>query len=86
MLEQNKHCTSSDSTSWLSSVRYGGIGNYHVSQLRPDVADNYREKALSLFKLYGIAPKDSAVLRTIRLTVSAEYYKAKFESKAGSQT
>lgn len=38
MLQQNKDCTSADSTSWLSGRRYGRVAGHHYTQLKDSAA------------------------------------------------
>lgn len=89
-LEKFKFCTSSDSTSWLSPVRYGNIetvaGTNHIRNLKKEVWSEcfkkYREVHNNNFPLRKMS-SNKKYLGT--LTFSAEQFLEIYKNSAGNQ-
>lgn len=79
MLSKCKHCTSSDSTTWFRSLRFGDIGQYRVE----DLDDNKIADFIGIDKWDRIKSmnRDS----TATLCTSIEMYKRKYQLCAGNQ-
>jgi len=89
-LKELNFCSSSDSSSWISGVRYGSIesfgGKHHINQIKHEVKVNRYEKWLhirnQLFPNFPI-PKD--VLRCGILTFASEQYLQIYSRYGGPQ-
>lgn len=80
MLQRCKFCTSSDSTSWKSGLRYGWIEDYHIS-------DILTEKVISLVgpDIYNFIREYNNETNTNYLCLQVEMLKQKYQSWCGNQ-
>lgn len=85
MLTQCSHCTSADSTSWLSGIRYGNIGRHHIRNFRADIHSQAMQRAAERYKHYGVSPKESRYQRVADQYLSAVIHKRRYANAAGSQ-
>ena len=55
LLEQNKFCTSADSTSWLSANRYGNSGykRYHINDIKPEERVKITPSIIEQYKIFS---------------------------------
>jgi hypothetical protein len=66
ILQQNKFCTSSDSTSYLSSKRYGFLKRNHISGIKPkQVQELVGEQVYNEVRKYNSENNTSMLLLTI---------------------
>ncbi len=87
-LKSLNFCSSADSTSWNSCVRYGFVqlrnGNKgHISSLKKEVYQEYQIKATEYFKIFDAKPTD--IKRSGILAFQANEMKLLYQRYAGSQ-
>lgn len=80
LLQENRFCTSADSSTWTFSRRYGFVKNHHISKIKTDkvralVGDEAYNKMLE----YG----NEANVNSLVLTI--EMLKQKYQVSAGNQ-
>lgn len=81
MLKQNRFCTSSDSTTWVTGKRYGFIkGKYHISGIKTD-----KVKELVGDKVYGKVMEYNKEQNTNFLLLQVMMLKRDYERAAGNQ-
>lgn len=90
LLKQCNFCSSSDSTSWLSPVRYGvidAVGNKkRTKNLRNEVLiDKYKDKVYTLANKYNLNISEKALLNYSILIYQSELLKIKYSNYAGNQ-
>lgn len=88
LLIHNTFCTSADSSSWASSMRYGFIDKNHVSSIRSDAIDKANDAIDNVYKDIGITPEPRKEKR--RQYDAAAFYSAlrcreNYERWCGSQ-
>lgn len=89
MLSDIKFCTTADSTSWLSGVRYGyfndGISQGHMKNFKKELVQK-REKEVAYFlKDYRQDCKASVLLTATQASLCATISKNKYTKLAGNQ-
>lgn len=88
LLKDNKFCTSSDSTSWLSANRYGRMGykQYHVNDIKESARRSIRSKIIKQYNRYS---SDGLTDKKVKYMEDAYFNAAicrkKYESLVGSQ-
>lgn len=91
LLEQNKFCTSADSTSWLSGNRYGNAGykRYHVNDIKQEarnrIAPAIREEYQKYFKYHGVELTDKKLKYMQDAYYAAVFCRSMYEKAAGNQ-
>lgn len=90
LLKQCNFCSSSDSTSWLSPVRYGVIDavgdKKRTKNLRNEVLiDKYKDKIYALANKYNLNISEKALLNYSILIYQSELLKIKYSNYAGNQ-
>ena len=90
LLNQCNFCSTSDSTSWLSPVRYGVIDavgdKKRTKNLKNEMLiDRYKDKIYELANQYNLNITDKALLNYSILIYQAELLKIKYAKFAGSQ-
>lgn len=89
ILEQNKFCTSADSTSWLWGVKSGNINDGfqkgHIRNFKKDLYEERREEIKRLLDARGVTFQDSLLLYTTRASICATICKRSYERVAGPQ-
>lgn len=85
MLEQNRCCTSADSTSWLSGIWYGYLNGKSIQSIKPKYKEKYRHEIERKAALYGYPLNDTKMNRIVSTIVCAEVNKSIYEKAAGSQ-
>ncbi len=91
LLEQNKFCTSADSTSWLSSVRYGNSNykRYNINQLRQEKRLQVRPLLQAEYDKYKTpsmqAMSDKKIKYIEDCYFSAVFCKTMYEKSVGPQ-
>lgn len=91
LLEENKFCTSADSTSWLSGNRYGKAGykDYNTRDIRKDVRQQITPMIMQEYKKYerfclrGLTDKKLNYIQDAYL--SAVFNKRLYEKLCGNQ-
>lgn len=88
LLEDNKFCTSADSTSWLAANRYGRMGykKYHVNDLKQSARNQVKGQIRQQLEKYsGKTPTDATIKYTEDAYFNAVICRKKYESIVGSQ-
>ena len=85
MLKENKECTSADSTSWISGLRYGTVCGKHIDTVKSEVLKNIRKEVLETCDWLGIELEEKALNTCIKFCFCAKYQKRRYESLAGNQ-
>lgn len=85
MIKKCSFCTSADSTSWVSSNRYGRILGNKVSDIRHEKQKEICERAARLLSEIGVTPTNSLSLYFGKYWLSAYLNKKKYAMYAGNQ-
>lgn len=87
LLHECKFCTSADSTSWISSIRYGRMpeAKYHETQIKQSVRDSLIEEIIKRFEEYNKVPTQRYIYRAQTNYVSALICKKKYTEICGNQ-
>ena len=85
LLKTCNFCTSSDSTSYLSSSRYGTLCGYHVSRLSKQLLKEKTEIAHKIIQEAGMSNTEGLFRNTLVKCVSAKIFKIRYEKAAGPQ-
>ena len=89
MIAQNSFCTSADSTSWLSGVKYGwfddGNQKAHINQFRKDLIEQRLSAVRTVTEGRGLDLTDKTLLYGARASLCATICKQKYTRAAGSQ-
>lgn len=91
LLEQNKFCTSADSTSWLSANRYGNSGykRYHTNDIKPEERERVTPMILKEYAKYAhFVPKgltDKKIKYMQDAYFSAVFSRRMYEIAIGNQ-
>lgn len=89
MIAQNCFCTSADSTSWLSGVKYGwfddGNQKAHINQFRKDLIEQRLSAVRTITEGRGLELTDKTLLYGARASLCATICKQKYTRAAGSQ-
>ena len=89
MLKDISFCTTADSTSWLSGVRYGyftdGVNKGHISTFRQDRVDARARQINLWLSENGITKKESVVKTAANASLCATICKNRYSLLAGPQ-
>lgn len=89
MIAQNSFCTSADSTSWLSGVKYGwfddGNQKAHINQFRKDLIEQRLSAVRTITEGRGLELTDKTLLYGARASLCATICKQKYTRAVGSQ-
>lgn len=87
MLSENKCCTSADSTSWLTGVRYGSVGvkGKHIRNIKKSEKERYASTIKQEAARYKLELTPSNFERMKNLTVCAKLHRTIYENAAGNQ-
>jgi hypothetical protein len=85
LLKRCRFCTSSDSTSWQQANRYGHIGGYHVSSIKPERIKEAEYAVKSMFDYCGITETKYRLQYYSYFYVSGLIHKLKYINLAGNQ-
>jgi hypothetical protein len=85
LLKRCRFCTSSDSTSWQQANRYGHIGQYHVSSIKPERIKEAHDAVRTMFNYCGITETGNRLRYYSYFYVSGLVHKLKYENLAGNQ-
>lgn len=80
LLEKCRFCTSADSTSYKSGIRYGYVSNHHISTIRTD-----KIKEVVGQDNYDSIRETASEANTNALCLSIEILKRKYQKAAGYQ-
>lgn len=89
-LKANTFCTSADSTSWITGLRYGNVNmtNKHEKQIDRNVLER-RKKGCQMIakdKGWNIETTKKSLCRVAKWSVCASICKSEYERVAGSQS
>ena len=89
MLSDLRFCTSADSTSWLSGVKYGyfndGINHKHVNHFKQEIFEERKKIILQDLEHLGTTLKPKTIDYATRASICATIAKQRYEKEAGSQ-
>jgi len=85
LLRKCSFCSTSDSTSWLSCVRWGRILGKHVSQLDPALLQRAKSPVEMMIEKYSIPSSPARVRANILNYASAYIHKQHYAQHAGNQ-
>lgn len=89
LLEENAFCTSADSTSWLSGVKYGFISDghthAHVSQFKREIYDKRFEIVCENLKRRNVELRPKTLDYVTNASISATICKERYEKMVGNQ-
>lgn len=87
MLKQNRFCTSADSTSWITGLRYGSVNQtkHHISEIRADKLQQAAQSAARYAQEYKYKYTESELKMAAKMNVLATVCRTKYEQTAGSQ-
>ena len=89
MLPEISFCTSADSTSWLSGVKYGffndGTTHAHIKNYRRDVFETRKKQIESILHRQGVALAPKTIEYSTNASISATIAKQRYEKLVGSQ-
>lgn len=89
LLKENSFCTSSDSTSWLSGVKYGHIDDgtrvSHVNNFKTELVAERKKTIQNILKDRKIDITPKMVTYTTNASICASICKARYERSAGGQ-
>lgn len=87
LLKECNFCTSADSTSWITCVRYGRMpdARYHERDIKASAREVLTNEILKRFKEYKKVPTGNDVKRTQTLYYAAKMSKKKYEELCGPQ-
>ena len=83
MLQENRFCTSADSTSWLAAPRYGTIDGKHINTIKKAVIADRQQKINQIYAKRGL--NCTATVNAAVRAVCAEIHAAKYNKLAGGQ-
>lgn len=79
-LKKCHFCTSCDSISWKTPLRFGYIEDYHINGL-----DSVKVRSLVGDKVYDFIRQNNSELSTTASCIAIEYHKRLYEKYAGNQ-
>ena len=89
MLKQNKMCTSADSTSWLSGVKYGhfddGFQKGPIKHFKRELVEQRKRAVFERLNSRQAAISDKALIYTSHASICATICKRKYEQASGPQ-
>jgi hypothetical protein len=85
LLKQCRFCTSSDSTTWQQANRYGHIGSFHVSSIKPERIKEAENAVKFMFDYCGITETPHRLKYYSYFYVSGLVNKSRYEFLAGNQ-
>jgi len=85
LLKRCSFCTSSDSTSWVSCVRFGNVLGRHISQVDRNLVTKYWNEAKAHVIDTGMEPTEERVFKYARICAISYLYKLAYIKAAGSQ-
>lgn len=89
IIAQNRFCTSADSTSWLSGVRYGylddGTRKAHINRFRRDLYEERSQQVREILRNRGVKLTEQGVRYMTNASLCASVCKQKYERAAGPQ-
>lgn len=89
MIEQNRYCTSADSTSWLQGVKYGhindGVRMGHVNEFRQDLIEQRKAAVLEILQKRNVELRPKTLSYATNASLCATICKQKYARAAGSQ-
>ena len=89
MLKDISFCTTADSTSWLSGVKYGYFGDKikkgHVSTFKDDIYEEREKVVRQILHDRHVSLKDKTVTYATRASLCASIAKQRYAELAGNQ-
>lgn len=85
LLKRNSFCTSADSSSWISPIRYGLLKGRHIDRLKRSVVEARAASCLATAAKYGISLSEKRLIDSATASICASYSKEQYSKAAGSQ-
>ena len=89
MLPDISFCTSADSTSWLSGVKYGffndGITHAHIRNYKKDIFETRKKQIKGILHQQGVTLALKTIEYSTNASISATIAKQRYEKLVGSQ-
>lgn len=89
IIAQNRFCTSADSTTWLSGVRFGymddGLQKAHVRYFRRDIYAERSRRVQEILRGRGVILPERSIEHVTNASICATICKQKYERTAGPQ-
>lgn len=89
MLKDNTFCTSADSTSWISGVKYGYFGDgkekKHINEINKELFEKRRPEVERLLKMRGVEMTPKRVAYYTNASLCASICKQRYTQMAGNQ-
>lgn len=89
ILEQNKFCTSADSTSWQQGIKYGyisdGKNRKHIKEFDRKLFKKRREELIKMADYYGVSIKGKRIEYITNASISISICKQRYTEAAGDQ-
>lgn len=85
MVKRCKFCTSADSTSWTSAVRFGRILNHRAANIKPEKMQEISDRISEIMSKMGAKPTEARKRYFANYWLSAYLHKQKYTLYAGSQ-
>ena len=89
ILEENRHCTSADSTAWLAGVKYGYLNKFgqraHISQLDKGLSALRSEQCAEYLSKQGKTTTEGRMKSIVNDSLLLSLHKKLYEQICGSQ-
>lgn len=85
LLKRNSFCTSSDSSSWISPIRYGYLKGRHIDGLKKSAIQARAASCLAAAAKYGISLSQKALADSAKTSICASYSLGQYSKAAGNQ-
>lgn len=85
MLSENKECTSADSTSWISGLRYGTVCGRHIDTLSESFLKNTKTKTQRTYEELNIRYNEREIEQATKFSCCAIIQKERYKKLSGIQ-
>ncbi len=89
IIEQNRFCSTCDSTTWLTAVRYGhlpdGFLDGKIANLKTDIYEQRRQEIVERMRESGCTDMDNRIDYITKASLAATILKQQYEKAAGAQ-
>lgn len=89
MLSKLRFCTSADSTSWLSGVKYGyfndGFNQMHIKNFKKEIFEEREKAVIKSLKENNVQLKPKTIQYTVNASICASIAKRRYAELGGNQ-
>jgi len=85
MLKENRFCSSSDSTSWVSANRHGRICRHNVNFLKPEKMEEIRDRVRFMVESWGAEATPTRIKYLSNYWFAGHLLKYEYSKAAGNQ-